>query len=368
MKYVKTYELFGDFFKNRKKLLLDKQEEIRQEKLRKEKEAKEVEKPTGPSPEEIKKATSERIRKDFIESVKNYLSSIKNSYIDKIDVTLSKSLDGERFNLTIFPNKEIFSNIKYNKGDININLGIKEASIEMSIYSTQLDKDHRNRTITKEDVSIYSDNDSLLIINAKEIINSKGYLGEYETSRVRMFKDKLRRLPRYGERKRAIVSKKLDTEDETNLQNIERYVNSKVASIGTCLERYITDKLEKLKAKERLDKFRQIDVDEIKEILADVLDMCEGDYIVDRKSDHFMIHGKIAGLSSHSDSGIKMNSPTIQVIRHIPEIKDRLNDINMDMDVHFGSTAKNYNIDIKVYCIGDDILNPQIRPNILLNL
>jgi len=177
-----------------------------------------------------------------------------------------------------------------------------------------------------------------------------------------MFKDKLRRLPRYGERKRAIVSKKLDTEDETNLQNIERYVNSKVASIGTCLERYITDKLEKLKAKERLDKFRQIDVDEIKEILADVLDMCEGDYIVDRKSDHFMIHGKIAGLSSHSDSGIKMNSPTIQVIRHIPEIKDRLNDINMDMDVHFGSTAKNYNIDIKVYCIGDDILNPQIRP------
>ena len=111
----------------------------------------------------------------------------------------------------------------------------------------------------------------------------------------------------------------------------------------------------KLKGEESLDKFNQIGEDEIKDILADILDMCEGDYVIKKKEDYYAIHGKIVGLSSHSDDGLKMNPTTIQVIRHIPEIKDRLNDIDMDMDVHFGSVMKLYNIDIRVYGSGHEV-------------
>lgn len=341
MKYVKTYELFNDFFGWSKEARIKKLLAAKEDAKKKEEEV-----------DLVGRASSEKIKHDFIDSVGKYLLSLKNKYIEKIDIGPREKLTSA-FNLNVHLKKEAFSGIDYKGIDISIERAVIEMTLGVDIGS--------------ESVMITSSSGPTLKIKAREIINSKGDLGDVKDIELPMYKRDVMRYSHKGGRSRSIIaSKKTSKEEKSNLENIEKYLNNKIYreeddaffGIKEWVKKYIGDRLSKLKGEESLAKFNQIGEDEIKDILADILDMCEGDYVVKKKEGYYSIHGKITGLSSHSDDGLKMNQTTIQVIRHIPEIKDRLNDIDMDMDVHFGSVMTAYNIDIRVYGSGHDVKKP----------
>ena len=126
------------------------------------------------------RASSEKLKHDFVASVDKYLKNLKNKYIEKIDVGSRENLTSS-FNLNVHLKKEVFSSIDY-KG---INLSIESAIIEMTLG---VDVEVYNSYHGEQSVSITGCSEPTLKIKAREIINSKGELGSIKDIELPMYK------------------------------------------------------------------------------------------------------------------------------------------------------------------------------------
>ena len=320
MNYVKTYELFGLSKREQiaKKLALQKAMDDRTKSDREEKEKK------------AKDANAQ-----FIKNIKEFLTNeFRSERVESIEVDIDN--EKEEIGAKIKLNRKEFDGVAF-KG---IHLPINEAFIILKFY---LD-------VTGLEVTSYPK----LVIETKDIANSKG---ELSNKVINIDIPMYERIKRYTMSGRDIVVKR-PTDLDFNFNKLDDYIEKKITKVKYWIERYIESKIAELAKKEELEKFSKISEDEVKDIVSDILDMSNGIYLIDKGKDSYVIFLNISGLSRHSESGIKITKETNQVMRYLPEIRDRLEDIGLEISANFKNfdhKGHKYNLVLVLRAIKENI-------------
>lgn len=354
MRYVKTYEIFGWSKKEREAQLLKKQEEY----IRRKREIS-----TKESAE--KKILDEKksgYLSEFGKILKDYLSDVKTNYIKNITVSDYKSsADGGHIDLLIGLNNIAFEDTlkklkMYPEKD--------HPFAEIDNLGLLFRIDEQNNTI----IVWTSSSPTKLKLRIHDIINSKGDVSE--TSKVENISIEPRPMKQSpGTRTPPIsrISLPLDysmttgtthpsSEIENELNKIRAYIDHRASKLYHWIEKYVIDKINLLNIEEKVAAFNAISEDEVKEILSDILDLSNGSYGVKRMKDYYKIVANIPGIMGHaSEGGMRLNKATTQVMRHIPEIQDRLNDIGLEMTVNFTNNQMIISIS------SEDTIKPDMR-------
>ena len=300
MNYVKTYEIFG--LSKKEKLLKSEKERELLKKSEAEKEEKEA-------------LLEIKSKETYYNLVKNYLINYKSSLVHNISC---QETDDSKISVSIHLNKLVLD---------KSSLPIESGYIDFVLYVG----------FQSKEIFIHESSNQHLVLNSKDIINSKGDFSEdIKTFRVPLYRSGGIRKASYGGPRKIIESNvynlSFTEEDKTTLST---FIEEKCNTIAYWIRNYIGIKISKFKRKDELESFNSIEENEILEILSDILDLSNGNYKVKKHEDHYIVIVNIPGVLNSKDHGMKFNKETTQVIRYIPEIKDRLNDIGLEMSINF---------------------------------
>jgi hypothetical protein len=129
---------------------------------------------------------------------------------------------------------------------------------------------------------------------------------------------------------------------EMRLGTLRNFIHGKIEAKYKKAVEYLDNKIKEFREIERLAKFNAIDESEIRDILSDIFDIST-EHNITKEKDHYTVYAKISNYPTSkavAPTFVKLHKLNKQIFNYLIEIRDRLEDLEMEMSVELGPTIK----------------------------